>query len=184
MKTNFKKIVIVLVIIAIIAGVITYFINKNKKPEYVEYEPQEEISDEQERKTMISLYFVNKTTRNVEPEARMLDVKTLIKDPYTVIINMLIDGPKNGNHDNVIPEGTTLIGTSLEGDTLKINFSSEFVENHIGGKEEEEKTIECLVNSLTELTEVNSIKILINGEENAKFKDGEIDFSQNFIRNE
>jgi len=40
------------------------------------------------------------------------------------------------------------------------------------------------VNSLTELTEVNSIKILINGEENAKFKDGEIDFSQNFIRNE
>lgn len=184
MKTNLKKIVIVLVIIAIIAGVITYFINKNKKTEYVEYEPQEEISDEQERKTMISLYFVNKTTRNVEPEARMLDVKTLIKDPYTVIINMLIDGPKNENHDKVIPEGTTLIGTSLEGDTLKINFSSEFVENHIGGKEEEQKTIECLVNSLTELTEVNSIKILINGEENAKFKDGEIDFSQNFIRNE
>ena len=184
MKTNLKKIVIVLVIIAIIAGVITYIINKNKKPEYVEYEPQEEISDEQERKTMISLYFVNKTTRNVEPEARMLDVKTLIKDPYTVIINMLIDGPKNENHDNVIPEGTMLIGTSLEGDTLKVNFSSEFVENHIGGKEEEQKTIECLVNSLTELTEVNSIKILINGEENAKFKDGEINFSQNFIRNE
>ena len=186
MKTNLKKIVIVLVIIAIIACVITYFINKNKnkKPEYVEYEPQEEISDEQERKTMISLYFVNKTTRKVEPEARMLDVKTLIKDPYTVIINMLIDGPKNENHDNVIPEGTTLIGTSLEGDTLKINFSSEFVENHIGGKEEEQKTIECLVNSLTELTEVNSIKILINVEENAKFKDGEVDFSQNFIRNE
>ena len=184
MKTNFKKIVIVLVIIAIIAGVITYFINKNKKPEYVEYEPQEEISDEQERKTMISLYFVNKTTRNVEPEARILDVKTLIKDPYTVIINMLIDGPKNENHDNVIPEGTMLIVTSLEGDTLKVNFSSEFVENHIGGKEEEQKTIECLVNSLTELTEVNSIKILINGEENAKFKDGEINFSQNFIRNE
>ena len=84
----------------------------------------------------------------------------------------------------MIPEGTMLIGTSLEGDTLKVNFSSEFVENHIGGKEEEQKTIECLVNSLTELTEVNSIKILINGEENAKFKDGEINFSQNFIRNE
>lgn len=184
MKINLKKIVIVLVIIAIIAGVITYFINKNKKPEYVEYEPQEEISDEQERQTMISLYFINKTTRKVEPEARMLDVKTLIKDPYTVIINMLIDGPKNENHDKVIPEGTMLIGTSLEGDNLKVNFSSEFVENHIGGKEEEQKTIECLVNSLTELTEVNSIKILINGEENAKFKDGEIDFSQNFIRNE
>ena len=173
-------------IVLVVGG---YFLIQHMKNEKTnettqEYTPQEEISDEQERKTMISLYFVNKTTRNVEPEARMLDVKTLIKDPYTVIINMLIDGPKNENHDNVIPEGTTLIGTSLEGDTLKINFSSEFVENHIGGKEEEQKTIECLVNSLTELTEVNSIKILINGEENAKFKDGEIDFSQNFIRNE
>ena len=177
------------IITLVLVGIGIYFLFRNieiKKVEdqYQDYTPQEEISDEQERKTMISLYFVNKTTRNVEPEARMLDVKTLIKDPYTVIINMLIDGPKNENHDNVIPEGTTLIGTSLEGDTLKINFSSEFVENHIGGKEEEQKTIECLVNSLTELTEVNSIKILINGEENAKFKDGEIDFSQNFIRNE
>lgn len=184
MKTNFKKIIIVLAIIAIIAGVITYFINKNKKTTYEEYEPQEEISDEQERQTMISLYFVNKTTRKVEPEARMLDVKTLMKDPYTVIINMLIEGPKNENHDKVIPDGTKLLETNLEGENLKINFSSEFIENHIGGKEEEQKTIECLVNSLTELTEVNSIKILINGEENSKFKDGEIDFSQNFIRNE
>ena len=187
MKEGLKKIIIVIIIILCITGVIMYFIQsskKNSKTANIEYEPQEEISDEQERKTMISLYFVNKTTRNVEPEARMLDVKTLIKDPYTVIINMLIDGPKNENHDKVIPEGTMLIGTSLEGDTLKVNFSSEFVENHIGGKEEEQKTIECLVNSLTELTEVNSIKILINGEENAKFKDGEIDFSQNFIRNE
>ena len=131
---------------------------------------------------MISLYFVNKTTRNVEPEARMLDVKTLIKDPYTVIINMLIDGPKNENHDNVIPEGTTLIGTSLEGDTLKINFSSEFVENHIGGKEEEQKTIECLVNSLTELTEVNGVKILIDGEEDKAFKDNKIKFTEAFVK--
>lgn len=34
------------------------------------------------------------------------------------------------------------------------------------GKEAEEKTIESIVNTLTELTEVNSIKILIEGEEN------------------
>ena len=53
-----------------------------------------------------------------------------------------------------------------------------------GWKEEKEKTIESKVNTVTELTEVNSVKILINGEENQKFKDGEIDFSQNFIRNE
>ena len=50
--------------------------------------------------------------------------------------------------------------------------------------EEEQNTINSIVNTLTELTEVNSIKILINGEENKSFNDGEIDFTQNFTRNE
>ena len=67
---------------------------------------------------------------------------------------------------------------------LKINFSSEFVANHVGGKDEENNTINCIVNTVTELTEVNSVKILINGEANLKFNDGEVEFSQNFIRSE
>ena len=53
-----------------------------------------------------------------------------------------------------------------------------------GSMEEEKTTINSIVNTLTELTEVNSIKILINGEENKSFLDGEIDFTQNFTRNE
>ena len=77
-----------------------------------------------------------------------------------------------------------LINANIEGDVLKLNFSSEFIDNHKGGKEEEEKTIESIVNTVTELTEVNSVKILVNGEENQGFKDGEIDFSHNFIRND
>ena len=48
----------------------------------------------------------------------------------------------------------------------------------------EEKTIESIVNTLTELTEVNSIKILIEGEENKKFNDGEVSFEKIFIREE
>lgn len=187
MKEGLKKIIIVIIIILCITGVIMYFIQsskKNSKTENIEYEPQEEISEEQERQTMISLYFLNKNTRKVEPEARLIDVKELMKDPYTVIINLLIDGPKNDNHESSIPNGTMLIGASLEGDMLKINFSSEFVTNHVGGKDEENNTINCIVNTVTELTEVNSVKILINGEANLKFNDGEVEFSQNFIRSE
>ena len=100
------------------------------------------------------------------------------------LVNLLIEGPKNDNHEEIIPEGTKLLGSFMEQDVLKLDFSTEFIDNHKGGKEEEEKTIECIVNTLTELTEVNSIRILINGEENQKFKDGEVDFSLNFIRND
>lgn len=185
MKVNVKKLILaIMIIILIIVGVVYFIKSKQKDNTYEEYEPQEEISEEQERQTMISLYFINKTTRKVEPEARLIDVKELIGDPYAVIVNMLIDGPKNDSHERTIPEGTMLIGANIDGDVLKLNFSSEFINNHKGGKEEEEKTIESIVNTVTELTEVNSIKILINGEENQKFKDGEVNFSQNFIRND
>lgn len=181
-----KKIIILIIIVLVCIGIgVFYFINhKQKSDENLEYEPQEEISEEQERQTMVSLYFINKTTGVLEPEARLIDVKELINDPYSTLINLLIDGPKNDNHDKTIPEGTTLLSSSLEGDVLKLDFSSEFINNHIGGKEEEQNTINSIVNTLTELSEVNSIKILINGEENKSFNDGEIEFTQNFTREE
>ncbi|MDO4391960.1 MAG: GerMN domain-containing protein [Clostridium sp.] len=180
MKNKVLKTIIIIVIIAVIIGIL--MIVKNKKAKTIQYEPQEEISEEQERKTIISLYFLNKKTREVTPEARMIDVKDLINEPYNVLINFLIEGPKNENLEKTMPEGTKLLGATLEGDTLNLNFSREFLNRE--GKEAEEKTIESIVNTLTELTEVNSIKILIEGEENKKFKDGEVSFEKIFIREE
>ena len=105
----------------------------------------------------------------------MIDVKDLINEPYNVLINFLIEGPKNENLEKTMPEGTKLLGATLEGDTLNLNFSREFLNRE--GKEAEEKTIESIVNTLTELTEVNSIKVLINGEEKDNLKD-------TYVRNE
>lgn len=185
MKPNLKKIILILIIIIlIIIGVVFFVKNRQEQPKYEEYEPEQEISEEQERQTMVSLYFVNKSTRKVEPEARLIDVKELITDPYTVLINLLIEGPKNENHEKAIPEGTKLLEAKMEGDILILNFSEEFINNHIGSKLEEENTITSIVNTLTELTEVNYIKILINGEENQTFKDGELELNQNFVRND
>lgn len=180
MKNKMLKIIIIIAVIAVIIGI--FMIVKNKTAKTIQYEPQEEISGEQERKTIISLYFINKKTKEVAPEARMIDVKDLINEPYKVLINFLIEGPKNENLEKTIPEGTKLLGATLEGDTLKLNFSREFLNKE--GKEAEEKTIESLVNTLTELTEVNSIRILIEGEENKKFQDGELSFENNFLRSE
>lgn len=181
MNNKTLKIIIFIAIIAVIIGILLIVKNKTRT-KTVQYEPQEEISGEQERKTIISLYFVNKKSKEITPEARMIDVKDLINEPYKVLINLLIEGPKNENLEKTIPEGTKLIGAILEGDTLKLNFSREFLNKE--GKEEEEKTIESIVNTLTELTEVNSIKILIEGEENKKFEDGGLSFENTFLRAE
>ena len=181
---DWKRIIIILVFIILIIGIITgvYFIvkNKNTEKEMTEYTPQEEISEEQMRQTMVSLYFKN--DNGLIPEARLIDVKELINNPYEKILNMLIQGPKNETLKKTIPEGTKINKIEKEGENLIIDFSSEFIEKHIGGELEEKLTIQSIVKTVTELTEINGIKIKINGEDNKEFKDGKIKFNKIFNR--
>lgn len=185
---NTKKILIILLIIGIIAigGYLIFnkIQNKNEENqiEIKDYTPQEEISEEELRKTIISLYFNNKETNTLMPEARLIDVKILAKNPYEEIVNLLIKGPKSEKLEKVIPEGTILNEAEIIGNVVYLDFSKEFIENHKGGSEEESKTIYSIVNTLLELNEVKSVRILINGEENKSFKDGAINFNNNFVK--
>ncbi len=178
-----RRITTIVIIICLIIGTIFgvyYFLIKNKEEEILEYTPQEEISEEQMRQTMVSLYF--KSGDEIVPEARLIDVKELLDNPYSQILNMLIEGPKNNNLQNVIPEGTKINKIEKQQDTLVIDFSKEFVLNHKDGEKEEKMTIKAILNTVTELTEINGIKILIDGEENKEFKDKAIKFDKVFKR--
>lgn len=183
---DWKRVVIIVISIALIAGIIAgvYFYIKNKKEEenkIEEYVPEEEISEEQMRQTMVSLYFKNEN--GLIPEARLIDVKELINNPYEKIVQLLIEGPKNENLQKTIPEGTKINKIEREGENLILDFSQEFIEKHSGGEQEEKLTIQSIVKTVTELTEINGIKIKINGEENKEFKDGKIKFDKVFNRN-
>ena len=91
-----KKLIILISIIIIIL-IICFFIFKNsfiKKEEIIEeYIPEEEISDEQLRETIITLYFENIENKSLNPEARKIDANNLINNPYEYLINLLIQGP-------------------------------------------------------------------------------------------
>lgn len=160
---------------------IYYFINKNNKG-ISEILPEQEISDEQYRKTMVTLYYQNKETKSLMPEIRLIDVKSLINEPYSTLVNLLMEEPKNKNLQSVIPQGTKVNKVELKSDILYLDLSKEFIENHSGGTDEEKNTIYSIVNTLTELTEVNGIKILIDNEENKSFLDKNINFNEAFLR--
>ena len=179
-----KKLIIILIIILILISIvgIWIFFKQNNTEQIEEYTPEEEISDEQLRQTIVSLYFQNKDTCELTLEGRLIDVKLLLDDPYTALLELLIDGPKNDNLETLIPEGTTINNTKLKDDVLYIDFSHEFIENHAGGEELESNTIYSIVNTMTQLTEVNGIKILIDGEENLEFQDGKIRFDEVFVK--
>ena len=180
-----KKIFIIIVIILIlgIIGVGGYLLIKNNlQPTEVEIQPAEEITDEQMRQTIVTLYYQNKETKELMPEGRTIDSKELLSDPYVTLMKLLIEGPKSENLQSVIPEGTRVIKAELKGDILYLDLSKEFIDNHEGGEEAENLTIYSIVNTVTELNEVNSVKILINGREDQSFNDNKINFRNAFIR--
>ena len=115
-------------------------------------------------------------------ESKSVDAKELISNPYLTLVNLLIQGPSDANLQSAIPQGTQVLNVSLSGDTIVVDLSNEFVENHAGGAESESATIYSIVNTLTELTEVNAVKFLIDGQEGKAFKDNALSFSEPFVR--
>ena len=167
-KMFILKVIIIITIISILAILIVLNFStevvQNVDNETV-IEPEEEISEEQMRQTTIALYFEDKQSMELVREEKKVDAKDLIDNPYMYIVNLLILGPEDENLQNPIPEGTKLNKAELNGDSVTVDLSNEFL-NSSGTN-----AIYSIVNSLTELKEVNSVKILINGEEQDNMKE-------------
>ena len=160
---------------------IGWVINTNKEiEENNEIIPEQELSDDQLRQTIITLYFFGKETAKLEPEARKIDVRELVNNPYQVLANLLIEGPKNEELLKLIPDGTKLNNIEIKDQIVYIDFSEEFINEQKLGEEQEKMIINSILKTLIELNEVNGIKILINGEENKAFPDNCVVFNKEF----
>lgn len=142
-----------------------------------EYTPESEIEEVELRKTIVSLYFKNKETAEIAKETRLIDSKELLLNPYKILIDMLIEGPENSSFERVLPEEVTVLETNIENGCVSVNLSSEFEK-----AEDKDFIIETIERTLKELTEVTSVKILIEGHEIQE--DGEIVENTVSIENE
>lgn len=185
MNLKNKRIIIISVIVmVIIVAIVIICCNMGieKIEENItinEIVPEEEISDEQLRETTINLYYINENNE-IATEIRKVDSKTLLDNPYQEVMNLLLSGPKSDNLKSGIPENVRINSIKRNGECLVIDFSKEFVENQTDNVEIQGLTISQVVNTITQFTEINSIKILIEGEENKSFKNGNIKFEQIF----
>lgn len=177
-----KKIIIIIITVLLILGIIIYLLLNSETTETItEYQPEEEITDEQLRKTIISLYYINKKTNEVIGRGKLIDIKMLLNEPYKEIFEMLKENPKNEELESAIPTGTKINKIELKNNILYLDLSEEFINNHKGGEKAEKATIKSIVNTMSQLTEVEGVKILIDGKENREFKDGKIKFEKMFI---
>ena len=172
MKKNRKKIIAIITLILIILLALFIYNNisiENNVDEYQDYTPEEEISEEQMRQTKVILFFENSETGEIESEVKIVDINLLINEPYKQIMNWLINGPQSSNLKRLIPEGTAIHDIKVDKSCAIINLSNEFL--NYGTEENKLKIINSIVNTLTNLKEINFVKFLINGEENEKFSE-------------
>ncbi len=71
----------------------------------------------------------------------------------------------------------------LQGDTAYVNFSKEFAKKHCGGTLSEKMTIYSIVNTLTSLPDIQSVRFTVDGKENSELK-GHLDLNSPYKFND
>lgn len=181
---RFKMFLGITLIVVILAGISFYIIKQLSSGDNVtfdEYVPQQEISDEQFRQTYVKLYFKGTSSNELQCENRSIDSKELLSNPYLTLVNLLIAGPSVEGLENIIPAGTVVNSANLSGDTVILDLSSHFI-NSTTDTQVASDIVYSIVNTLTELTEVNSVKFLIDGNESSSFSSCDFSLSSPFVR--
>ena len=132
--------------------------------------------------TTVRLYFSDLNGRYLVSSER----KTYFSDADeipTYVMEQLIAGPTDDDQLPTIPEGTELLGLTVENDgNCTVDLSSEFLYNRPDTGFLERMTVYSIVNSLTELEPIKSVRILVEGENVGQYLN--MDLDQPLVRDE
>ena len=168
-----KKFLFLLIFVLAIIVVLLFYIVKNfnstDKSITQEITPEEEISENQLRETVVTLYFLDKGSNTLKSEGKLIDSALLIQNPYKELVNLLIQGPKSRNLINIFPENTQILDAYIKNNCVTLDFSEELL--NFENEDQKYNIINCILNTLSQLNEVNSVELLINNEKSEVFSD-------------
>ena len=129
----------------------------------------------------VLLYFSDVEGMGLVPKE--VEVQVDPNEPLEkTVLNLLINIPLNKTEVRTIPSETKVISTSISEGVCYVDFSKEFQTKHQGGSTGEFFTIYSIVNTLTELPDINKVQFLIEGEKEELYK-GHLQFNILFERN-
>lgn len=167
-----KKFFIIIIIILAI-GCLTYKIMPKGKND--ENQELEELTGK------IALYFKNTETNELEKEYRNVSMSRIKENMFQTIIEEVLKGTTVAPLVSTIPNGTSLISANVEGNIANVNLSEEFIENQNGNAKDCLFAIYSIVNSLTEITEIEQVKFFVEGKEEDSYL-GYFSLNKPFIR--
>ncbi len=118
-------------------------------------------------RTYYDVYTVNLYFANVEFDGLRADRETISLSPDTTleraVISRLLTAVSSDKLQNAIPAGTKLNNVYVSEGMCYVDLSHEFVENAVHDEIHESLAIYSIVNTMTELPMINSVKFLIDG---------------------
>ncbi|MBE7064708.1 MAG: hypothetical protein E7384_02695 [Ruminococcaceae bacterium] len=147
----------------------------------------EEQADSLANSMTVKLYYSSSDKKNLVTESTLMNYTSKEKKTSRLAFNVvekLIAGPKNTSAaTNLFPAGTEVESIKLQGGCAKISFNRTFGEKMNLSKEETELLVQTITNTLTELKDVDSVKIVCAGSEMGTLSNG-FDMNATFKRNQ
>lgn len=146
----------------------------------VQKQEKVEITEVPKLDGKIVLYFKGNEAMKLEKEYRNVSMKRIAENMAKTVVEELLKGPTNEELHSLIPTDTKLLNIESQENTVILDLSNEFIEKQ-EGESNALLAIYSIVNSLTEITEIEQVKFLINGKEMERFKDY-FEFDKPFVR--
>lgn len=116
----------------------------------------------------ITLYFSDEDADSLVREIRRVKIpkgETMEK----IVLSELIEGPEKDKIYRTVPQETKIRSIETTDGVCFVNLSHDFITKYVGGTAAEQLTVYSIVNSLTELTNVEKVQFLIEGEKKDVF---------------
>lgn len=118
--------------------------------------------------TNLNLYFANKTGDKLKNESCIVEYNANVA-VEKVVVEQLIAGPTEEGYYPTIPRDTKVMSVTSKDGVCYVNLDTGFTSQ--GYDVLGNVTIYSIVNSLTDLSGIQSVQILVNGETNLNYKD-------------
>ena len=116
----------------------------------------------------LTLYFADSTGKALVRETRDVYASANVS-VEKLIVEQLIEGPADAKLQATIPEGTSIVNVSFLDGVCFVNLNEVFLNQNYDI--DESVVVYSIVNSLTELDEVEYVQISVNGDTSGVYRD-------------
>lgn len=127
----------------------------------------------------LKLYFANEKGSGLVSETKEVHYSSNIS-MEKLVMEHLLEGPKKSNLQSAVPEGTKILNVSVLEGVCYVSLDESFLNQNYNI--EEPVVIYSIVNSLSELANINKVQISVKGDTSGVYRD-ELPFDRLYERN-